>query len=615
MNTSKQILLVLFIATLVLGYEQSRSGSDTSAGRTNVERGKHTEASESGLSTRSVVTVADATGSNDASEVAATGKGASDTSGVIDFPLLEKIRWVDLIDMEITFPEALQKLNGRRVSLIGFMAPFDSLKDMRRCMIVPSYVGCKFCSPPKLSQVVFVTQGNDDAPGKTYPFIESAAQVSGIFRLSRPDSDHEGQEQGFVYSIENAIVTPHSGEAPKRAPGHGNAPHKQRATGLPALKASELVKLVADLIGREPIDTIEIKPVSEEAFGDIIRSSLKNSIPETTRTAVPVAFRLLGLLPDGADWIDTLAEHQLARRVAVTDETGKRIYLLDSVPEDHAYVRLELVSEIAVAIARQNFPEKNPTSGEGVRSLGFSESEDSRRARTALQQGFRTVAAYRFARSRGIPAGPRPPVSFVKQSIVRRRGMNELTREALRSVEFDLWQAILGYSGSFFVDFLVGDTGPLSNVQSALSRPPSTTMECFRPRWYEDGSLWRPNPVPADFADKLMDAPPVLTDVLGIGGLVPMLAKWYAFDTAKSLAGGWAGDRYALWQFPDGGAALMLEVRWRDEASAIQFRDAIPRTSKWKLTPHEEGGTRVRLLRADSTDIVDRLFTAAQAKP
>ena len=79
----------------------------------------------------------------------------------INFPLLGEARPTDLIDMALSFPESLMKLDGRKVSLVGFMAPFDSLDDMSRCMIVPSYVGCTFCNPPNKRQVVFITQGKD----------------------------------------------------------------------------------------------------------------------------------------------------------------------------------------------------------------------------------------------------------------------------------------------------------------------------------------------------------------------------------------------------------------------------------------------------------------------
>ena len=65
--------------------------------------------------------------------------GPSESLPMIDFPQLGEARPVDLIDMTLEFPESLKKLNGQRVSMVGFMAPFDSLEDMRRCQMVPSY--------------------------------------------------------------------------------------------------------------------------------------------------------------------------------------------------------------------------------------------------------------------------------------------------------------------------------------------------------------------------------------------------------------------------------------------------------------------------------------------
>ena len=43
---------------------------------------------------------------------------ASDSLPIIDFPLLAEARPKDLIDMSLAFPEELQKLDGKKVSLI-----------------------------------------------------------------------------------------------------------------------------------------------------------------------------------------------------------------------------------------------------------------------------------------------------------------------------------------------------------------------------------------------------------------------------------------------------------------------------------------------------------------
>ena len=155
--------------------------------------------------------------------------------------------------MNLAFPESLEKLNGRKVRMIGFMAPFDSLEDMRRCMIVPSYAGCTFCSPPNLRQVVYVTQGGDDSSEKTYSFIEEPSHAVGTLRISLPESSHEGKKHGFVYSIEDAEVTVHTGEAPQRAPSHASPGAHNKdgsAESLSAIAPVDLIPQVAKLLGQ-----------------------------------------------------------------------------------------------------------------------------------------------------------------------------------------------------------------------------------------------------------------------------------------------------------------------------------------------------------------------------
>ena len=279
--------------------------------------------------------------------------GPSESLPMIDFPLLGEARPVDLIDMTLEFPESLKKLNGQRVGLIGFMAPFDSLEDMSRCQVVPSYVGCNFCSPPNLRQVVYVTQGSEDEPEKTYSFIEEPSYVTGTFKISLPESDHEGQTRGFVYSIENATVVPFEGEAPKRAPGHTNpASHNggEGASSLSPVAPEELVREVCEIIGENSLLSVGIEPVSSEIFGLRIRGMLEATYPQETRLARAQAFSLLGMLPQNFDLIEALTGFELAQRVAVFDESKGQVLVLDSVPVDHPFVRLELVGAIADAL-------------------------------------------------------------------------------------------------------------------------------------------------------------------------------------------------------------------------------------------------------------------------
>ena len=304
------------------------------------------------------------------------GESADSTLPVLDFPLLDEVRSLDMIELQLRFSDSLKKLDGQRVQLVGFMAPFDNLNDMRRCMIVPSYVGCKFCDPPSITQVVYVTQGREDDPGRTYPFIEEASRITGTFRLSLPGTDHEGEQQGFVYSIEDAVVTVHKGKAPERAASHGNKPHKLKAPRIEPVATEDLIREVAGIIGRDPLVPIEVESVPAESFAELVRARLEARYPEATREARTTAFRRLGLFPDGADWIDSLAEFELSRRVTWTDETGGRLYLLDSVPENDPYVRLERVGAITDALTRQHFPSSWKKPGDDEAKTGAVASDD-----------------------------------------------------------------------------------------------------------------------------------------------------------------------------------------------------------------------------------------------
>ena len=229
--------------------------------------------------------------------------------------------------MSLAFPEELQKLDGKKVSLIGFMAPFDSLEDMSKCMMVPSYVGCTFCTPPNLRQVIFITQGAEDSE-ETYSFIEEPSYVTGIFRITQSDSTHEGKKQGFVYSIENAEVTAHTGEAPKRAPGHatpGGHNKGQTAEPLPEVSTEELIQGVTDMLGQTPPRPIRIEKVSAGIFAKNITEQVGSKYPQAFRSARAKAFSILGLLPENIDWMDILTGFELSRNVALPDPSGQRV--------------------------------------------------------------------------------------------------------------------------------------------------------------------------------------------------------------------------------------------------------------------------------------------------
>lgn len=230
---------------------------------------------------------------------------------------------------------------------------------------------------------------------------------------------------------------------------------------------------------------------------------------------------------------------------------------------------------------------------------------DSRRAAMALRQGLNEVAIFRYARSRGISTSSRPPSELGEKSPKSINAPRELYQ----------WLALPREVGPFFVDSLLDSEEPQLGFEAALGKPPSTTMELFRPLFYQDASRWSPDPVPEDFADDLLETPPSFTDVLGIGGLIPWLSQWYAVPEAKNLTGNWTGDRWAVWQFPEGEYVLLLETRWTDEDSARNFRESIPYHPYQRVLSDEGGSKRVRFLRGSSESVFEYLPAIYQDAP
>jgi hypothetical protein len=279
-----------------------------------------------------------------------------------------------------------------------------------------------------------------------------------------------------------------------------------------------------------------------------------------------------------------MATFQISRRAALANGSGTTVSVLDNVSTDDPYVRLDLVGEMAVAIMRQHEPVDRVVARSSEEDAPDALSDDERRARESLMEGFRTMVIRRYATARGIPTSPAPPPEIEPK---------------VEAFDFGRWQATTRYCGYFFVRAVIGDTGPLSDIAVAFKQPPTATMELFRPRLFQDASRWDPDPVPAGFAGGLDESAPVLTDVLGVGGVVPFLTQWYSLDEALGFVGGWTGDRWAVWPRPDGSARFALELRWRTEEAALQFRDCIPDGAGWELAPHEDGGQSVLMMRGE----------------
>lgn len=514
----------------------------------------------------------------------------------IDFNLLDEVKPLDLIDMTLEFPESLRALDGQRVRLIGFMAPYDSLYDMRRCMIVPSYVGCTFCAPPSLTQVVYVRQ--KERAGQEFAFIEPPSDVSGILRIAEGEDLHEGHRDGFVYVIDEAIVTPYVGtDSPVRAPGHTSnsaadlaSPHSL-VSELEEVTFEALVEEVSELRGLAAIQPIEFERIPAEKLVERVRDDVLQSFPEKDRDSLLAMFSLLGFI-DGpeADWVEFMTVLGLSQRVAWVDEMGERIEVLDTASTTDSFTRLELVKEIADALARQHFSGARPPA---------QMHEDASRAKEGVRQGNKQIVAFRYARERNISPASRPPEEL----------SSGLPDSGIVPPTVDFWHWLPWETGPFFVEACTGATKELSRVDELFQRSPETTLELFRPKLYQEERGNNDLMLP-DFAEGILPELPVFGGQFGIGGLVPWLSETLSVDQAKSITGSVLADRYALWNLSEDGFVLLLETRWPDQVASRRFVENVPSRPLLIVTNNPAVPFAVRVILAETEAGRQRLISA-----
>ena len=93
-----------------------------------------------------------------------------------------------------TFDKYLQELDGKQVSLNGFMQPLGEDLDMATFMLIEYPVGCWYCEMPEVTGIVLV----ELPAGKTVTYTRGLVKVQGTLNLNATDPE------SFLYTISKA---------------------------------------------------------------------------------------------------------------------------------------------------------------------------------------------------------------------------------------------------------------------------------------------------------------------------------------------------------------------------------------------------------------------------
>ncbi len=95
-----------------------------------------------------------------------------------------------------TFPKYLKELDGKQISLSGFMQPLGEDLELGSFMLIEYPVGCWYCEVPEITGIVLV----ELPPGKTTTFTRTLVKITGKLVLNSTDPEN------FLYTISKAKV-------------------------------------------------------------------------------------------------------------------------------------------------------------------------------------------------------------------------------------------------------------------------------------------------------------------------------------------------------------------------------------------------------------------------
>lgn len=101
------------------------------------------------------------------------------------------------------FTPEIDALDGKEVTIRGFMTPYDSLTQFKKFMIFPNATGCQFCAVPSPKEVVFVRLKSDD----DQEFISAPIEVKGTLSIWKEDKvDKDEAHKSFLFVVNDATV-------------------------------------------------------------------------------------------------------------------------------------------------------------------------------------------------------------------------------------------------------------------------------------------------------------------------------------------------------------------------------------------------------------------------
>ncbi len=321
-----------------------------------------------------------------------------------------------------------------------------------------------------------------------------------------------------------------------------------------AVGRKEIETSIAKLRGLDFKRSVTYREIGREQLPAILRQKLLQQIPEKEFADNGVAMAAMGLLPPGLDLEKTYLALLGEQIGAFYDQHTRELFTFSGHPLTNAQNRVILAHELTHALQDQHFDL-------GRLPLENRDNDDRALAASALIEGDATLAMNQYM------LGDLSAAS-IKDSLAG--ALSTDVTQLVAAPRFLRETLLFPYLHGLAFCQTLYESGGWPALAAAYAQPPSSTAEILHPERY----LSEPPVAVALPEGPVLGKAPLGVNVLGEFGARQVFAAWLHDDPrAIAAAGGWRGDRYAVY-----GDARANSYIWRtvcrDASGAATFAAA-----------------------------------------
>ncbi len=287
----------------------------------------------------------------------------------------------------------------------------------------------------------------------------------------------------------------------------------------------------------------------EQVYQYLVRK-LDEELPPSRLHGLETTYRLFGLLPDTLDLRPLLLDLYTEQVAGFYDPDSATLFGVEGA--DRSQLRLVLAHELIHALQGQHLPLDS--------ILDQRENNDRLAAAQAILEGQATLASLEvLAPGQGVASNPQFWELYREQIRRQQSSMPVFRRAPLVLRETLIFPYLQGAEFMHWWEREGRDSRPYG------PRMPVSTEQVLHPERYARGDA----PVRLAFAQ---EAEVAYEDVLGEAEIRVIQATLAGSDEVQTVVPiGWGGDRYRLYESPEGPALVWYAV-WDDARSAARFQ-------------------------------------------